>query len=305
MEQVKAIDVMCRPFYCRPEEVKPWFEYYEYQVLARTTFGGVTKRLGLKPGEEWKALVMNSKSSVKEMLAEMDEIGVEYVLMDQCMQWSRHHHTYLSLHTIETIVDIMREAGGRVIGGIGYNPFEIKESLERLETVVKDFGFKYVWAHPITFGVPLSDKKMYPLYMKAIELGIPITMQVGHSAEPLPSELGHPMYADEAVLDFPDLTLVLTHTGWPWIDEWMSMVWKHPNVYGNIGAYFPSSLDPSLVSFMDGRGRDKVMWATNGFGLTRCLQEFMELPIRDESKKKILRDNAIKVFKLDVDEPKK
>jgi predicted TIM-barrel fold metal-dependent hydrolase len=123
-------------------------------------------------------------------------------------------------------------------------------------------------------------------------------MQVGHSAEPLPSEPGRPMYADEVALDFPDLTLILTHTGWPWINEWMSVVWKHPNVYGNIGAYFPKALDPSLVQFMDGRGRDKVLWATNGFGLTRCKTEFLELPIKDENKKKILRENALKVFKL-------
>ena len=92
--------------------------------------------------------------------------------------------------------------------------------------------------------------------------------------------------------------MILTHTGWPWIDEWMSMVWKHPNVYGNIGAYFPSALDPALVRFMDTRGQDKVLWATNGFGMTRCKKEFLELPIRDETKKKVLRENALKVFKL-------
>ena len=49
---------------------------------------------------------------------------------------------------------------------------------------------------------------------------------------------------------------------------------------------------------MDTRGHDKVMWGTNSWGLKRCKEEFMELPIRDECKKKILRDNAIQVFKL-------
>lgn len=45
-------------------------------------------------------------------------------------------------------------------------------------------------------------------------------------------------------------------------------------------------------------GRDKVMWATRGFGLTRCKKEFLDLPIRDEAKQKVLRDNAMKVFNL-------
>jgi len=106
------------------------------------------------------------------------------------------------------------------------------------------------------------------------------------------------MYADEVALDFPELTLVLTHTGWPWTEEWISMVWKHPSVYGNIGAYMPSSLDPALVRFMDGRGQDKVLWATNGLGITRCKKEFMELPLKDETRRKVLRENALRVFKL-------
>lgn len=109
------------------------------------------------------------------------------------------------------------------------------------------------------------------------------------------------MYADQVAIDFPELTMVLTHTGWPWIDEWMSMLWRHPNVYGNIGAYMPSSLHPEQVRFMDSvRGQNKVLWATNGFGLTRCKKEFLELPISDKTKKKVLRDNALRVFKLDT-----
>ena len=298
MEKFLAIDTMNRPFYCMPEVTKDWFDHYEYQMLAKTTFAGVVKRLGLKPGEEWKVLGFAGHPDVKSMIKEMDDVGVEYTFMDQCMQWSRRDNTILCQYTIEQIVEIMKQAGPRVIGGVGYNPFRIKESLEAIEMAVKKYGFKYVWAHPICWGISFNDKKMYPLYMKCIELDIPCCFQTGHSAEALTSEPGHPMYADEAVLDFPQCTFVLTHTGFPWIEEWISMVWKHSNVYGNIGAYMPSDLDPDLVKFMDGRGRDKVMWATNGLGLTRCLKEFMELPIRDDNKKKILRDNALKVFKL-------
>ena len=86
------------------------------------------------------------------------------------------------------------------------------------------------------------------------------------------------MYADEVAMDFPNLVMVLTHTGYPYIEEWISMIWRHPNVYGNIGAYYPSSLHPPTVEFMNGPiGRAKVFWATNGFGFTRCKDEFVEM----------------------------
>jgi len=299
VEEIMAIDAMNRPFYCLPvEQAKELYDIYEFKVMAVTTFGGVLKKLGAGPGEEWKLAAVMGKGSVEAMVQEMDEVGVEYTCMDAMIGWSRRDNKVWGNYSNETMAEIVEKSKGRVVAGASYNPFRIKESLENIERAVKDHGFKYVWAHPITFGLMPNDKKMYPLYAKGIELGIPICFQVGHSAEPLPSEVGHPMYADEVALDFPQLTMVLTHTGWPWIDEWMSMVWKHPNVYGNIGAYYPSSLDPSLVRFMDTRGQNKVMWATNALGFGRCKKEFLELPIRDEANKKVLRENALKVFKL-------
>ena len=299
LKEVQAIDTMCRASYCMPPEaMREMYDLYEFRVMFITTFGGVMKKMGLKPEEAWKAAAFMNKGSVEAAVQEMDEIGVDYIFIDQMKGWSRREHKLWGDFSLETMAELIEKSNGRIKGGAGYNPFRIKESLEEIERAVKDFGFIYVWAHPITFGLAPNDKKMYPLYGKCLDLGIPCSMQVGHSAEPLPSEPGHPMYADEVALDFPDLTLVLTHTGWPWINEWMSVVWKHPNVYGNIGAYFPKALDPALVQFMNGRGRDKVLWATNGFGLTRCKTEFLELPIKDDNKKKILRENALKVFKL-------
>ena len=123
--------------------------------------------------------------------------------------------------------------------------------------------------------------------------------QSGHSAEPLPSETGHPMYADVVAIDFPNLVLIMTHTGWPWVEEWCSMIWRHPNVYGALNAYFPSAFDASQVRFMDSvRGRNKIICGSHGFGMTRFKKEFLELPVKDETKKAVLWENAAKILKV-------
>ena len=300
MEEIKAVDAMCRAgYFLSKENIKKMFEIYEFQVMARTTFGGLLKKMKLKPEDEWQVLASMAKGSLEEGLKEMDEAGIEYVMIDQALGWSQHDYKEWGTTPIETMYELNQKSKGRLKCGAGYNPFRIEESVQNLERAVKDFGFKYVWAHPISFGLRPDDRRMYPLYAKCNELKIACAMQVGHSAEPLTSECGHPMYADVVALDYPNLTLILTHTGWPWIDEWMSMVWKHQNVYGNIGAYMPSALDESLVKFFDGpRGQDKVMWATNGFGMSRCKSEFLALPIKDATKVKVLRENALKVFKI-------
>jgi hypothetical protein len=318
LKEIKAIDTMSRPFYVSRKHLRAMFEGFEFGTMALSTFGGVLKRIDknfdldaawaeeVEKGSSEKVAdagtkamsAMGPKASVKEAVAEMDEIGVEYMFIDQMIEWSHRYNKFVGgWATIEEIDGWCKESNGRIKGGVNYNPFDIEGSLKDVERAVKELGFPYVWIHPGSFGGP-EDRRFYPLYAKCVELGVPVCMQTGQSAEPLSSEDMHPMLADRVALDFPGLTLVLTHTGFPWFREWISMVWKHPNVYGNIGAYMPLSLDPAIVNFMNGPGRSKVFWATNGLGLTRSKTEFLQLPIKDAAKKAILRDNALKIFKL-------
>ena len=315
MEKIQAIDTMCRSMYCKPETWRGLLECSDLRTILITTFGGtlrqaglltpedrtvddVLNKLGLERGETWKLISFVGHSTVEEAIKEMDEVGVEKIFIAADKLWSWRESKLGIDVSIETISKMVEESNGRIVGGVSYNPLRIKESLQEIETAVRDYGFKYVWFHPVSFGIAPNDKKCYPLYAKCLELEIPVCYQSGQCAEPLPCENGRPYYADDVAIDFPDLTLVLTHTGWPWTTEWMSMLWRHPNVYGNIGAYFPSFLDPNLVHFMDTTGQDKIFWATNGYGLARSKSEFMELPVRDRVKKKVLRENAIRVFKL-------
>ena len=106
------------------------------------------------------------------------------------------------------------------------------------------------------------------------------------------------MSVDKVAIDFPDLKINLSHTGWPWTGEFISVIWRHPNVYGDISAYFPSGLDPELVRAMDGRLRNKIMFGTNGFDAARVIKELGELPLKEKSLERILRLNAIEFLGL-------
>jgi predicted TIM-barrel fold metal-dependent hydrolase len=49
---------------------------------------------------------------------------------------------------------------------------------------------------------------------------------------------------------------------------------------------------------MDTRGQDKVLFGTNSFGLKRCKQQLLEMALKEETKRKVLRDNAVRIFRL-------
>jgi predicted TIM-barrel fold metal-dependent hydrolase len=313
MSDLKAIDVMNYPSQCVSGLVD-WGKWDEFQQMARSTFMTVfpTGRFPDAPGfpkdpveekvyKRTYGTLFNPYKTIEEMIQDMDKLGYDKICVTATKMWSyRRHFDMIFDFTVEQIRKIMDIAGDRVIGAAGYNPFRIEESLKEIEIAVKEFGFKYVYFHPITFGLSVNDKRCYPLYAKCNELEIPVGMQVGHSAEPLPSWVGHPVDIDEVAIDFPHLKINLSHTGWPWIDEWCSMLWKHPNVYGDISAYMPKSLDERTVRFMDSpRGRNKVMFGTNGLGLKVCLDQFKSLELEEETKARILRENAVEFFALE------
>ncbi len=299
MSDIQAIDTMNRPMSAKPEFSKKLFATQEFEVMADNTFGGVKARNDISDDENWRIYEVLGAGSVEEMLEQMDESGVEYTFMDQLIQWSRYEKKAVTVASVEELAEMRDEADGRIKCGVGYNPHRISESLERVERAIEDHDFTYIWFHPMTFEMGPKHQACYPLYAKAVELDVPVCYQTGQSAERLTSEYGKPMYADEVAMDFPDLDLVLTHAGWPWYREWISMLWRHPNVYGNVGAYYPSFFPDEIWDFVDsGRLRDSTMWATNGLGFERCKEEFLELGLREKTVEAVLRDNAVDLFDL-------
>lgn len=300
-----VIDIMNYAPYVAPGLSGTEYQYEEFKTMVRTTLrpllhdGVVTTQWGREVEVDNPPTEPDPTLRVDEALAQLDRDGCDAIVLACLKMWSYHHHHQLIMDMPEEVVaEAVKIGGDRFIGTAGYNPFRIDESLRRIETFVRDHGFKYVYFHPMTFGVAPNDRRCYPLYAKCSELGIPVGLQVGHSAETLPSNIGHPMLVDDVAIEFPDLKINLSHTGWPWTGEFISMLWRHPNVYGDISAYFPKTLDPELVRAMDRQLRGKIMLGSNGFDLTRCVRELEELPLKDQTKERIKRDNAIEFLGL-------
>ena len=228
----------------------------------------------------------------------MDDAGFEKVFIVAVKMGSYRGRWLANDFSNQEVYEMIKGYPDRLVGMAGYDPLNIMDSLRQIETAVKEYGFKVVYAHTLGWDIRPDDRRMYPCYVKCVELGIPFSIQMGHSLELMPSEAGRPIHIDKVVLDFPELTFIASHTGWPWCEELIAMATKHPNVYVDISAHMPKYLDQSLVQFMNTRGRNKVLFGTNGFGLKRCKDQFMEMSLKDETKQKVLRDNALKIFKL-------
>lgn len=171
---------------------------------------------------------------------------------------------------------------------------------------VTDLGFVAVRIVPWLWNLPPNDRRFYPLYATCVELGVPLCTQVGHTGPLLPSEPGRPIpYLDDVLLDFPDLTVVGGHVGFPWIDEVLSLALKYPNFHVDTSAYVSHRLPAALVDYMRGAGRERVMFGTNWPMLSarRALDRLADLGLDEDATELYLAGNAIRVFGLDVESP--
>lgn len=234
-----------------------------------------------------------------EFVAKMDRLGIKKVCIPagkiksfvrQVMQWDFQP---------EEIYDIIKDYPDRLYGLYGINPHMGMDGVRELEKSVKEYGFVGAHLHTYGFNLPINDKAYYPFYAKCEELGIPVVMQVGHSAESMPSAMGRPILIDDIALYFKNLKIVGAHTGWPWVEELIAMAWKHKNVYIATTAHAPKYWDKSLVQFLNSRrGMGKVMYGTDFPVLTweMTLAQIDELGLKDEAKAELLSGCAKKVF---------
>ena len=80
--------------------------------------------------------------------------------------------------------------------------------------------------------IPASDRRYYPLYTKAAELGIPVRIYSSMNyANDRPYDLGHPRNLDQVAMDFPELEIIGGLGGWPWVNEMVALVRRHPNLH--------------------------------------------------------------------------
>ena len=202
------------------------------------------------------------------------------------------------------VYEICQEHPARFSGLAGIDPFRGMTGLKDLEEAVNDMGFVGAHLYPHWCELPPDHAKYYPYYAKCSELDIPIMMQVGHNLiysrnRRLPS-VGKPIYLDQVAIDFPELKLIGIHIGIPWTEEMISMCWKHENVFTAGDAYAPKYWPEAFVHYANSYGRNKVMFGTDWpvIDPIRAVKEVEDLGFREEAKKLIMRDNALKVFNL-------
>lgn len=201
----------------------------------------------------------------------------------------------------DEVAGFVARSEGRLRGVAGVDLTKPVAAVRELRRAVEELGFVALRIVPWLWQLPPTDRLYYPLYAACVELGVPFCTQVGHTGPLRPSETGRPIpYIDQVALDFPELTVVCGHIGYPWTTEMIAVADKHANVYIDTSAYTAHRYPPELVGYLRGRGRRKVLFGSNYPMITpsRALEHLDDLGLDEETTALFLSGNARRVFHL-------
>ena len=207
------------------------------------------------------------------------------------------------------VAEIVRGHPDAFIGFCTVDPRKGAAAASELERSVTKLGLKGLKLHPIYQAFYPDDAAFAPLFARCAELVLPVLLHSGFAAAGAGTPGGggfklafsRPIpHIDNLAAEHPGLTIVMAHPGWPWIEEQIAVALHKPNVYIDLSGWAPKYIPERLIQEANGRLRDKVLFGSDYPYLMpeRWLDEFSQLPIKDEIRPKILRENARRVLKL-------
>jgi predicted TIM-barrel fold metal-dependent hydrolase len=227
-------------------------------------------------------------------LAAMDRGGVQQSLI---CAWYAPRNVMISN---DEVAGFVAQAPDRLVGVGSVDISRPMQAVREIRRCVEQLGFKAIRVLPWLWEAPPTDRRFYPVFVACCEAGVPFCTQIGHTGPLMPSEVGRPIYLDQVALDFPELTIVGGHIGYPWTDEAIALATKHENVYIDTSAYTVQRYPTALVDFMRRHGRRKVLFGTNYPMIepAKAIEGLDALGLDMETTALFLGQNAQRVFHL-------
>jgi predicted TIM-barrel fold metal-dependent hydrolase len=184
-------------------------------------------------------------------------------------------------------------------------PFSIRRALDQLEDISR-LGLVGVGCQPSFVGMAIDDRRMYPIYARAAELGLPVAVHTGiNYTTHQPIRNDHPLQIDQVACDFPEVRIIACHAGWPWAADMVAVMRKHPNVYAEFGGLAPRYVLEQntgwevMHRFMNSVLREQVLFGTDWpvFSMDRALQEWRGGDLKPEVLDALFQGNATRLLK--------
>ena len=198
----------------------------------------------------------------------------------------------------EWVGDAHKQFPDKILPAMIVNPLNGYDEIRKVVDYYERYGVRCLRIPPFRYELAPTDRVYWPFYVKALELDIAVSMNAGMPGPRRPGWVQNPIHYDEVAYHFPDLRLIMTHCGQPWIEEAISTIAHWDHVYMSCTSVAPKYWPPSFVQFINTRGRQKMMFGTEypTIPWPRARDEIQALQLRDTVVDDFFTENARRAY---------
>jgi uncharacterized protein len=244
----------------------------------------------------------------RQLRAEMDRNGVDYALVLA---------SYLSNAERPGTAEILDLVGDDprigVVAGVSYVNYRAAD-LADLRSLLRSGRIKGLKLYPGYEPYYVHDPRMRVVYELAGEFDVPVMIHTGDTYDPKGKvKYAHPIEVDEVAVDFRDVTFVICHLGNPWITDAMEVIYKNPNVVGDISGFTLGSFEERFERFMQQQVNEvlafagdpsKLLYGTDWpiADMASYIRFVNNLQLTPEENDLIFWRNSARLFRIDLPE---
>ena len=171
---------------------------------------------------------------------------------------------------------------------------------------VDNHGAKGIKLHPGSQWFYPNDRRLWPAYSTAQELGLPVVFHSGHFLSPEP--YSQPKNFVEVLDTFPELVLVMAHLGFGYVEEAISLAKTYPSLQFDCSAII-SAVQPDgeltegrFIDIVREVGVDRVMFGSDfpWYDPADSVDRLLGMGFSDREKQLLFAENAIRIFRLEA-----
>jgi len=216
-----------------------WFPEGWWQAVTNMYLNGM-KQLGMEmPLETIRESMIPAlwDPEGEALIRDMDAGGIDKTVLLPMDYWILFGEPKVSLEVqLKAYSDLQSRHPNRIIAFATVDPRR-PDAVELLERAIKEWGLKGLNLYPQT-GYFMNEPNTYRVLEKASELQLPVTCHTGQlGAAPLRAKYGDPIYLDDVVQDFPNLTVTAGHMAFGWHEQLFYLAGLRYNLLTDVSAW--------------------------------------------------------------------
>lgn len=162
--------------------------------------------------------------------------------------------------------------------------------------------------HPASEQVTPTERESRQLWETTVEHGLIVLIHTGFTrlgagmagGGGVALEPARPIHVDRLAAAYPEMKVILAHTGPLWLDEALAISLHKGNVHLCLSGVTPKAMSPELLDLIRGSLRDRVHFGSDyPFGNPDAwLAEWESLGLPDEINRAVLVDNISRLLRL-------